>query len=118
MIRLDGMPSEHARCALLDEVSRLESLAADLTRFAGGCPPSPAELASAPTLRFWRLVTHGGPHLVGICRGHPRLRLPLITTSTVWAMDEGAGWARTLSRVYALGEPAGHPGRWEAIHRG
>lgn len=118
MICLTGMPSEHARATLLAEAARLESLAADLRRFADGAPPSPTELAMAPVLRYWRLAHRNSPCFIGVCRGHPNLQRPLVTTSSVWVIDEEAGWARTLSRVYALGERAGLPGQWEAIQRG
>lgn len=58
-------------------------------------------------LSHWTLTedAFGLPHLVGSVRGHPQLGPGWCTTSVVLAMAPDATWARTVSRVYQLGEP-------------
>jgi len=45
--------------------------------------------------------------LAGFAAGHPLLGTKHIATSPVWVLDPGLRWARTLSRFYRLGVPAG-----------
>ncbi|WP_425299311.1 DUF6634 family protein [Pseudaminobacter soli (ex Zhang et al. 2022)] len=66
----------------------------------------------APILGRWRLAHRLVPCLSGVSTGHPKLpgeNRP-IGTSDVWLMSEERCWARTLSRWYRLGRPAGQSG--------
>ena len=56
----------------------------------------------------WRLVLLlNGLSLTGFVAGHPVLGSKNIVTSPQWVLDPGLSWARTLSRFYRLGVPAG-----------
>lgn len=70
---------------------------------------SVVDLAAAPRLDLWRplLSPPGIPILGGHVTGHPLLRDTVITTSPLIALDADVGWARTFSRWYVLGTPAG-----------
>ncbi|WP_408901599.1 DUF6634 family protein [Pararoseomonas indoligenes] len=106
MIRIDGVCDLTTRLNLLREATRLELLAADLRRIADEGAPTKQELDRAPILRGWSLTTIDLPCLVGMGSNHPTLRQGPIYTTDVWAIDEDACWARTLSRFYRLAEPA------------
>jgi hypothetical protein len=89
-------------------IGRLRRLADDLDRIAAHEAPSPGELSRAPLLIDWRLVALlSGLLLSGFVAGHPLLGSRNIVTSPLWVLDPGLGWARTLSRFYRLGLPAG-----------
>jgi hypothetical protein len=80
-----------------------ETIAAALVeqeKLRGGYEPTEADLAGAPTLSDWLLEVGGS--LVGYVSGHPSIPDGPVTTSIVIAMDEDAGWARTVSRYYRL----------------
>ena len=69
--------------------------------------PTEAEMATAPWISGWRVDFRVDVALVGVANKHPVLgEGRLITTSWLVALDRNAGWARTESRVYRLGEPA------------
>lgn len=89
-----------------DLTARLFHYLAVLDRTEAG--PSEADLAAAPRLDLWRplLSPSGVPILGGHVTGHPLLGETTITTSPLIALDADVGWARTLSRWYALGTPA------------
>lgn len=89
----------------------LEALAADLRRLASGHAPSAAQLAEAPTLGDWGVLSRSGIALVGTVQGHPRIadHGPAIT-SELFAIDGDERWARTMSRYYLL-EPRGTGGK-------
>jgi hypothetical protein len=89
------------------DLARLESLTADFRRLAAGGPPTAESLRSAPVLDQYRLATRPLLSLIGVCLEHPRLNGPIITTSDLWVFAPDLGWARTLSRFYRLGRPAG-----------
>jgi hypothetical protein len=106
MIMLDrGLA--HARPYLIAEAVRLERLAADLRYMAAGVYPPVAEIDQAPVIDQWTLATRSMVSLVGLGTGHPHLGDGPIRTTEIWAIDTAAGWARTLSRLYVLGEAAG-----------
>jgi len=67
--------------------------------------PTEEELAGAPLLSAWYLypARPGVLVLVGDVSGHPTLKDGPVTTSRVLAVDEAAGWAQTLNRLYKLG---------------
>lgn len=91
-----------------DLTARLRRLADDLDRVAAKRAPTPAELKQAPLLVDWRiLMTFRGLCFVGFAAGHPLLGSKQIVTSPLWVLDPDLRWARTLSRFYRLGAPAG-----------
>jgi hypothetical protein len=91
-----------------DLTARLRSLADDLDRIAAGEAPTATDLAQAPLLVDWRfMLTWAGVSLVGFAAGHPLRGSRHIATSPLWALDPDLRWARTLSRFYRLGVPAG-----------
>jgi len=101
--------------------SKLRRLADDLDRIAAGMAPSAAELSRAPLLVDWCLALGlSGLSLTGFVAGHPLLGRKQIITSPVWTLDPDLRWARTLSRFYRLGIPAGGaiPKDDEAVVRG
>ncbi|MDD9739187.1 ATP-dependent Lon protease [Marinovum sp. SP66] len=69
--------------------------------------PTPEDLENAPILDLWRPLAnaHGAVVLWGQVTGHPRITASRIITSRLFALDRQAGWARTYSRWYRLGEP-------------
>lgn len=106
MIVLDHGPA-HARPYLIAEAVRLERLAADLRCMAAGVYPVASEMDQAPIIDQWALATRSMVSLVGLGTGHPLLGDGPIRTTEIWAIDTAAGWARTLSRLYVLGQAAG-----------
>lgn len=69
--------------------------------------PGPGDLDGAPDLLWWRLVAEGvALRAAGLVRGHPLIDDPWIETSPVLGYDRDAGWMRTRSRWYRLGDPA------------
>jgi hypothetical protein len=91
-----------------DLTARLRALADDLDRIAQGDAPTAADLARAPLLVDWRfMLSWAGVGLVGFAAGHPLLGAKTIATSPLWVLDPALRWARTLSRFYKLGVPAG-----------
>lgn len=95
--------------ALTSELTaRLRRLAADLDRIAAGKAPTAADLKHAPLLVDWRMVLcWTGLCLTGFAAGHPLLGSKQVVTTHLWALDPELRWARTLSRFYRLGVPAG-----------
>jgi len=68
--------------------------------------PGPKDLDDAPVLTGWRLMLDGALlRAAGDLSGHPTISDPFVTTSPVLGFDAGAGWIRTRSRWYRLGEP-------------
>lgn len=65
-----------------------------------------ADLDGAPTIESWAVVSEpgGAPALIGRVHGHPSIADGRLThTSTLIAMSEREGWARTINRFYRLG---------------
>ncbi len=90
--------------------SRLAEAQADLDRLAQGWVPTQADLGAAPLINGWTLLREpGGASLLGRVDGHPRIWSGRVTaTSGLIAVDARLGqWARTVSRFYRLGRPAG-----------
>ncbi|WP_458098109.1 DUF6634 family protein [Roseomonas sp. WA12] len=105
MIRLDGPPDLLARQQLEFQITRLEALIGDLRSLAAGSMPNADQLAGAPVLHAWQIITRPVPCLAGMGLGHPRLPPGPVVTTDLWAVDATAGWARTLSRFYRLKTP-------------
>ena len=97
-------PGGDAPKIIIDSARRL---AADIELIAAGGPTA-GDLDGAPILDQWRPVQRSTSALVGIVCGHPTMRdwRPTMT-SELFAIDPDMGWARTWSRFYALGRPAG-----------
>lgn len=94
----------------VDDAVRLESALTAFDRLTAGESPDERELAAAPLLTDWRrtLVPAVEPALVGRVGDHPVLHgARRVVTSRLLLLDADAGWARTLSRLYRLGPPAG-----------
>lgn len=67
--------------------------------------PSAKDLADAPLIEFWQPVLCGTRvALWGEVSGHPHLGNAAVVTSQLIALDVAAGWARTISRWYRLGQ--------------
>lgn len=92
-----------------DDAERIPRLEQDVERLLREGGPTDEELAAAPVLSRWTLIIHpsdGLPALVGSVTGHPEVRSGPVVTSPVVVIALEAGWARTVSRMYALGVPA------------
>jgi len=111
MLRFNpGQPVEDERSEF--ELGRLLSLTADMEALRRGSFPESLTDAEAPILENWEMARRPIPCLVGHSFGHPRLigsGRPIMT-SDLWLMSADQSWARTLSRWYRLGRPAGHAG--------
>lgn len=86
---------------------RLRELADALDGLEGGGYPRPAELDAAPILDDWEFGVRPVRALVGRVTGHSDFQADKrICTSEVYGSDRRT-WARTYSRLYRLGRPAG-----------
>lgn len=99
----------------MPELSRQTVLAGlrAATRLRAGFLPSDVELAGAPVLTLWTYAPlyAGFYRLAGIVMGHPTLPDGSCFTSAVLAIDTDLKWARTVSRLYRLGQPLGETPR-------
>lgn len=86
-------------------IERLRQLTLDLERIRRGEHPGRRTLASAPTLENWGLVRRAEYCLGGTVYGHPSIKdgRPAVT-SALWVLAPTLGYARTLSRFYAIGK--------------
>lgn len=98
------MKSRFGRPGLLTTISKLETLAGDLSDILAGKAPPEEVLSRAPLLNRWRIGLAFSPVLVGYVVGHPNIPDGVVTTSDLWLMEEDGGWARTFSRYYRLGD--------------
>ncbi len=112
-IEMDGLqclpfPYRRVLCEDLgDEIFRRMRLRSLKLAMLG---PSRDDLDHAPTLSHWiaiRDIQFGGAVLVGTPGGHPTLQCALIHTSRLCGIAADQTWARTTSRWYRLGSPAG-----------
>ena len=98
----------NADTAFEAELTRLSGLVSDLARIGRGVPVE--ELAPyAPLLENWTQGMRLGPCLLGLATDHPKLpgeRRSIVTSDLLLMSDDGQ-WARTRSRWYRLGRPAG-----------
>jgi hypothetical protein len=92
--------------SLLEDLSCLESLHADLERIREGRFPTHEEIEQAPLLENYRLGIRERPCLRGTVERNAKLGRGATYTSELWVLAEPLGWARTLSRLYRLGKPA------------
>ena len=102
-------PDHDQRRGLHFEARRHRELADDLDAIADGGYPDSAQLAASPFLDMPHLAPIILPVLAGAVTGHPLLPgvERRIATSLVEVISPQAGWARTQSRFYRLGEAPG-----------
>ena len=76
-------------------------------KLSEGVLPTEAELADAPLLTGWVLGQEQGGYsqLGGFVSGHPILDDGWCWTSVVLYLEPNCRWARTVSRLYRLGDP-------------
>ena len=76
-------------------------------KLSDGELPTEAELAGAPLLTGWVLGEGPGGYsrLGGFVSGHPSLADGWCWTSVVLYLETNRRWARTVSRLYRLGDP-------------
>jgi hypothetical protein len=89
---------------LESEIHRLCRLVQDLDDIRRGRHPGKARLASCPTIHEWQGITRPDPCLTGIMFNHPTIPdgRQGVTTG-LWVLAPTLGYARTISRFYALG---------------
>lgn len=84
---------------------KYRSLADDLDRIARGEHPTEGDLQGAPYLSDWKFYLLPLPYLLGYVVGHPYIENGQICrTSELITFDPVAGYARTYSRFYRLGD--------------
>jgi hypothetical protein len=90
------------------EQARLAALLSDMKLLRVGVPPEDLA-ADAPLLDRWLIAHRPASCLLGRSTGHPLLpgTNREIATSDLMLMSRDHEWARTLSRWYRLGRPAG-----------
>ena len=93
------------------ELARLSALVTDMEAIRRGVPPESLGNGPAPVLDRWIIAKRAIPCLAGLSSGHPKLagEQRMIANSDLWLLSDDRSWARTLSRWYRLGRPAGHP---------
>jgi hypothetical protein len=65
--------------------------------------PSPADLARAPVLSGWLIISSGDEaRLIGTPAGHPTCTGKTMHSSPLCGLDSELRWARTISRWFAL----------------
>ena len=71
-----------------------------------GRHPDKAALATCPRIHDWRVIPRPDPCLTGIMFNHPTIAdgRQGITTG-LWVLAPALGYARTITRFYALGKP-------------
>ncbi|MBY0254298.1 MAG: hypothetical protein K2X54_23450 [Methylobacterium organophilum] len=90
---------------LARKAQKYRALAEDLEVIARGVHPDDATLQNAPYLAEWRVYLLPLPYLLGTVFGHPLIENGHICrTSELVTFDPVAGYARTYSRFYRLGE--------------
>jgi len=109
MVTFNLLGREHGE-RLSYELAKLSSLVSDMEAVQRGIHPRHLCEAPVPVLDNWILAQRGTPCLAGLSSGHPTLvgETRPITTSDLWLLSEDRTWARTFSRWYQLGRPAGH----------
>jgi hypothetical protein len=89
------------------EIKRLQGLLKDLHQAGIGQLPDKQTIADAPIIENWQMAYRPEPCIVGTMQGHPTVTDGHTgMTSGVWLISPAFGYARTLSRIYALGRPA------------
>lgn len=102
---IDGLHAANADSRSV--VERLRDLADDLEALDRGQGPTASALAQAPVLDGWAAEIAPVRVLRGIASGHPNIAGGRSVVTTQVMATDNATWARTLSRFYVLGMPAG-----------
>ena len=90
-----------------EHLDRLRRLLIDVEALASGRHPTAAALDLAPIIEDWALATRSAPCLTGQFLGHPKIRSGRAgRTSDLWIHAPSHGYARTLTRLYRLGDRA------------
>ena len=91
---------------LESEIHRLRGLVQALVDIRRGYHPDKAALATFPRIQDWQAIPRPDPALTGIMFNHPTIAdgRTGITTG-LWVLAPALGYARTVSRFYALGRP-------------
>ncbi|MBJ3786391.1 DUF6634 family protein [Devosia sediminis] len=90
----------------LETAKRIHALSRDLKLIEELKAPGIRDIVEAPILSRWSIGPRTEIALVGEVQGHPlRPDSRTIVTSGVFFLDPIAGYARTLSRWYRLGDP-------------
>ncbi|WP_339037510.1 DUF6634 family protein [Bradyrhizobium symbiodeficiens] len=90
-----------------------KALGRDIEAYTCGQVPTPLDLMRAPRLEDWEVsIRRIGKEfklvLYGVVRDHPyHVDGGWVCTSAVAWFDRKMRWARSHSRLYALGQPAG-----------
>lgn len=87
--------------------ARLWGLAMDIQAYEDGHMPDPADLARAPLLKDWSYILRPSAALTGRFSGHPYIHDGARSVTSEVFHTDGRTFARTLSRLYRLGPPAG-----------
>lgn len=89
------------------DLDRLRRLVIDLEAIRQGNHPDEATLAEAPRLENWTIARRTEACLFGTMTGHPKIADGRPgATSGVWVVAPHLGYARTLTRFYALRRPS------------
>ncbi len=89
-----------------DIIERARRLADEIERLAADGAPTAADLARAPVLDLYRPAQRTAAALIGVVTGHPTVRdRHVALTTEIFAIDPERSWARSWSRLYALGSP-------------
>ena len=86
---------------------RIHDLSRDLKLIEQLQAPSIFDIASAPVIDDWRIGRRLEVDLTGVVSGHPEVGPGPVVTSGLYYLDPIAGYARTLSRWYKLGNRKG-----------
>ena len=89
-----------------DIIEHARRLADDIERLVANGGPTAADLARAPVIDLYRPAQRPTTALIGVIAGHPTVRNRHVAMTTeIFAIDPERGWARSWSRLYALGFP-------------
>jgi hypothetical protein len=91
---------------LESEIHRLRGLVQALVEIRRGRHPDKDTLAACPKIHSWRAIPRPDPCLTGTMFNHPTIAdgRQGITTG-LWVLAPALGYARTVTRFYALGRP-------------
>ncbi|MGO4407757.1 DUF6634 family protein [Bosea sp. RAF48] len=96
------------------EVDRLRRLLNDLEQIQAGHHPGKGDLSKAPTIDSWCIAERRTIALAGVVTDHPTIPNGRpVCTSDLWFIAPSLGYARTLSRLYALGNRHHLSDRWD-----
>lgn len=88
------------------EIQSLKKLVQDMENIRNGHFPGYRALVRAPRIENWAVRYRSVPCLTGEISAHPELgNAKNGITSDLWILAPHHGFARTMSRYYALGEP-------------